>query len=87
MKQTRSAAKLLDRQANAVVDQLLRVGDVANRLGVSTRQVWKLCSSVRLPAPVRLGRSVRWKSSCIQRFLEVDCDMAAYNAERQAVRG
>ncbi|MGD8452200.1 MAG: hypothetical protein PVJ57_10315 [Phycisphaerae bacterium] len=59
--------------------------DVAARLGVSTRQVWKLAGSERLPLPVRLARSVRWRESDIARFIECGCDMRAFEAG-EAVR-
>jgi excisionase family DNA binding protein len=76
MQTKKSAKKLLQRQAAAVTEKLLRVRDVAERLAVSTRQVWKLASSGRLPAPVRLGRSVRWRASDIDRFIESGCPMS-----------
>ena len=66
-------------------DKLLRVLEVADRLGVSGRQVWKLAASGRLPGPVRLGRSVRWRATDIQRFIEVGCDMQAFEAARREV--
>jgi prophage regulatory protein len=79
--QTRSASKMPERRALAAVERLLGVREVANRLGVSTRQVWKLASSGRLPAPVRLGRSVRWRESDVSRFIECGCDMKAFDGE------
>lgn len=33
---------------------------MAELLGVSERHIWGLNASGRLPAPIRLGRSVRW---------------------------
>lgn len=47
-------------------DRLLRVVEVAAVLGISVRQVWKLCQRGELPAPVRIGRSTRWRESEIQ---------------------
>ncbi len=47
--------------------------DVAAALRVSCRQVWKLTSCGRLPAPVRLARSVRWRAADIARFIELGC--------------
>lgn len=54
-------------------DRLLRVQEVGQRLGVSARQVWKLLAAGRLPAPVRLARSVRWRESDLARFIELGC--------------
>ena len=53
--------------------ELLSVREVAGRLKVSSRQIWKLLSSGRFPKPVRLGRSVRWRAEDIARWVELDC--------------
>lgn len=55
------------------MSQLLAVRDVANTLKVSPRQIWKLLSSGRMPAPLRLGRSVRWRSEDIDEFVRLGC--------------
>lgn len=62
-------------------DRLLRVQEVAQRLGVSARQCWKLLASGRLPQPVRLGRSVRWRESDISAFIAAGCpDLETFEA-------
>jgi len=53
--------------------ELLTVKDAAAALSVSQRQVWKLHASGRLPMPVRLGRSVRWKRDELLAWLEAGC--------------
>ena len=53
--------------------ELLTVREVATALKVSPRQIWKLSSAGRLPAPVRLARSVRWRAADIARFVELGC--------------
>ena len=58
---------------------LLTVGDVARLLKLSQRQVWKLAKAKRLPAPLRLGRSVRWRVTDLVRFLEAGADPAKYD--------
>ena len=40
---------------------LMDVRDVAKELKVSVRHVWKLHECGRLPEPIRLGCSVRWR--------------------------
>lgn len=55
------------------MDSLLDVSEVADVLGVSTRHVWKMHSSARLPGPVRIGRSVRWRSSDIDQWIAMGC--------------
>jgi len=59
-------------------DRLLDVKTVAELLGCSARQVWKLRASGRLPEAVRLGRSVKWRQSDVQRFIECGCDMRQF---------
>ena len=39
--------------------KLLTVKELADLLGLSVRQVWKLLSQSRLPPPLRISRSVR----------------------------
>lgn len=51
---------------------LLTVRDVANRLGISVRTIWRWTFSGQLPAPVRTGSSgriVRWKARDIEQFV------------------
>ena len=50
--------------------KLWTVKDVAQALKVSQRQVWKLLAGGRIPAPVRIGRSVRWPVEAIARWIE-----------------
>ncbi len=52
---------------------LLTAGDLAKRLRVSLRQVRKLHSEALVPAPVRLGRSVRWRGSEVGKWIEAGC--------------
>ncbi len=62
---------------------LLTARDVADRLGISLRTVWRWTGSGELPAPVRRGSSgrvVRWKSADIQQYVE------ALPVQRQSLR-
>ena len=47
-------------------DNLLRATEVAHLLGISLRNVWLLSSSGKLPPPMKIGRSTRWRNSDIQ---------------------
>ena len=51
-------------------DRLLTVGQVAERLSLSARTVWKLCSSGELPPPLKIGGARRWRESDISRYIE-----------------
>ena len=53
--------------------ELLNVKDVAARLRISQRQVWKLLASGRIPVPVRLSRSVRWRADDIDQWVRLGC--------------
>jgi len=54
-------------------ERLLSIGAVAERLSVSPRAVWKWVSAGRMPAPVRIGRSVRWRARDIDEFIRLGC--------------
>ena len=52
-------------------DLLLTVREVARRLALATRTVWKWSRSGQLPPPVRLGRrTLRWRAAEIERYVE-----------------
>ena len=53
--------------------ELLSVRELAGKLKVSTRHVWALLSSGRLPKPVRVGRAVRWRADDVTRWVEMGC--------------
>ena len=51
--------------------KLLKVSEVATRLSISTREVWRRADSGALPRPIRLGpRTSRWPSEEIEAVVE-----------------
>jgi excisionase family DNA binding protein len=51
--------------------RLLKVSEVAELLAVSTREVWRLASAGKIPAPLKLsGRVVRWRSRDVIAFVQ-----------------
>jgi len=60
-------------QLSADLTELMTAGDLARRLKVSLRQVRKLHSEALVPAPVRLGRSMRWRGSEVGKWIEAGC--------------
>ena len=51
-------------------DRLLRVSEVARKLSVSGRTVWRMTDRGELPRPVRIGtRMVRWRESEIEAYI------------------
>jgi excisionase family DNA binding protein len=53
--------------------ELLTVRELAARMKISRRHIWKLHSSGRLPGAVRLGRSVRWRASDVDEWDRLGC--------------
>jgi excisionase family DNA binding protein len=52
---------------------LLTVEQVAKRLDIGVRTVWRLDKDNKLPAPVRLGHRKRWKADEIELWLHWNC--------------
>jgi predicted DNA-binding transcriptional regulator AlpA len=40
---------------------------------VSPRTLWRLLSAGKLPEPIRVGRSVRWRMSDIREWIDSGC--------------
>lgn len=54
-------------------EKLMTAGTVGERLALSKRQIFRLNSSGRIPTPVRIGGSVRWRHSDIEQWIDIDC--------------
>jgi len=50
--------------------QLLNAKTLGLMLALSKRQVFRLNSSGKIPAPIRIGGSVRWAESTIAKWLK-----------------
>ena len=57
------------------MNPLLTVREVAALCKWSTRQVYKMVSSGRLPAPLKVGRSTRWRASDIEAWIKNGCQL------------
>ncbi len=64
--------------------ELLTTKHVAARLKLCQRQIVKLDASGKLPAPVRVGRSVRWRLDDIDRWVTLGCPSRSEFEARQA---
>jgi excisionase family DNA binding protein len=51
----------------------LTVADVATVLGCSRKHVYTMTDAGRMPAPIRIGRLVRWDREVIQRWIQDGC--------------
>ena len=54
--------------ATNISKTLLDVSDVAHRLNICIRSVWRLVASGQLPRPVRIGRCARWFEQDVASF-------------------
>lgn len=52
---------------------LLSADRLADLLGVSVRTLWRLRSAGRVPRPVHLGASVRWRADEITLWVAAGC--------------
>ena len=50
-------------------EKLLTAKAVGEMLSLSKRQIFRLNSSGKIPAPIRIGGSVRWAESTISKWL------------------
>ena len=67
--------------------ELLTAGGLARRLKVSLRQVRKLHSKALLPAPVMLGRSMRWRGPEVGKWIGAGCpNREAWEKQLESVR-
>ena len=56
---------------------MLTVDDVAGELKCSTRTVYRLADSGRIPRPVKLGALVRWPRRVLEQWVADDCPSCA----------
>lgn len=54
-------------------EKLISAGELAEMLAVSKRTVFRLDSSGKIPGPVRINRSVRWRVSDIELWIRLEC--------------
>jgi predicted DNA-binding transcriptional regulator AlpA len=65
--------------------QLLTAKQLGVRLNLSKRQIFRLNSCQKLPAPIRIGGSVRWDAGSIFRWLAAGApDRKTFEAMQQA---
>lgn len=57
----------------AVEPMLGTAADVAKLLDLSERTVWRLLSAKRLPEPLRIGGSVRWRLDQVRQWISAGC--------------
>ena len=53
--------------------EFLSAAELARLFGCSTRHVWRLHSSGKLPQAVRIGRLVRWPRRVVDDWISAGC--------------
>ena len=66
--------------------ELLTAGGLARRLRISIRQVHRLDKSGSVPAPLRIGASIRWHPDEIDRWLQCGAPVRSVWEQRQAAQ-
>lgn len=64
---------------------LISAATLAKRLDVSVRTVWRLLSSGKLPDPVKVGGSVRWRNGDIATWIREGCPERRATSRRAAI--
>ncbi len=52
---------------------LVRADEFAKMMGVSERTLWRLLSAGKVPKPVRIGRSTRWRMAEVREWVAAGC--------------
>ncbi len=66
-------------------DRLLNAEAVGKMLSLSRRQIFRLNSSGKIPAPIRIGGAVRWSAQEISAWLAAGAvDRRTWEAMKQA---
>ena len=65
--------------------QLLNAKAFGQRLSLSKRQIFRLNSCGKIPAPIRIGGAVRWSEETIRRWLSCGApDRKTFEAMQEA---
>ena len=66
-----------------LMQKLLNAEAVSEKLSLSKRTIFRLDSSGKIPAPVRINGSVRWRESDIENWISMDCpDREIFNIRK-----
>jgi predicted DNA-binding transcriptional regulator AlpA len=58
---------------NDITEKLLTAKAVGDILSLSKRQIFRLNSYGKIPAPVRINGSVRWRENDIREWIQLGC--------------
>jgi excisionase family DNA binding protein len=54
-------------------EHLLNVTEFAAKVGASKRAIWLWKDAGKIPAPLHLGRLVRWRASDVEKWIADGC--------------
>jgi len=75
----------MNTQTNQTSGKLLTAQAVGKMLSLSRRQIFRLNSCGKIPAPIRIGGAVRWAESTIAQWLKAGApDRKTFEAMQQA---
>ena len=60
-------------QPPLTLPRMLDAKELAGVLKLGVRTIWRMNDAGKLPEPVRLGSSVRWREDAIQEWLDSGC--------------
>lgn len=52
---------------------LINAKELGQRLSLSKRQIFRLNSCEKIPAPLRIGGSIRWNQSDVDQWIDIGC--------------
>ena len=55
------------------LSMLISAADLACLMNVSERTLWRLLSAGKVPQPVRIGRSTRWRMAEVRDWIDRGC--------------
>lgn len=53
--------------------KLLTIRELAELCGLSTRTIFRLVDSGKVPQPIRLGKAIRWNSEEVEKWIASGC--------------
>ena len=75
----------MEDQQSSQTCQLLTAKDAAKLCRLSKRSWFRLSSAGKIPAPVRIGGSVRWRQNDIEDYITWNCpDRKTFETMKQA---
>ena len=67
----------IDNATNDSPDRLIPIGQVAKMVAVSRRTISRLADAGKLPAPLRIGGSLRWRLADVRQWIANGCPIVA----------